>query len=141
MSRTLGIWKVELRAVRDQQVTNLEIQIKDLRSDLCEILTLKVKPRLASLEKEASETRRRLLPMPTCSVAGEHTAACRHCRRGPATCRAGSPEDWKKARKELQDIGEACAVFQSQIARIEVDGDAEEKERDFLNSHNPHNLI
>jgi len=99
--------EVELRAVRDQQVTNLEIQIKDLRSDLCEILTLKVKPRLASLEKEASETRRRLLPMPTCSVAGEHTAACRHCRRGPATCRAGSPEDWKKARKELQDIGEA----------------------------------
>ena len=46
-----------------------------------------------------------------------------------------------EARKELQDIGEACAVFQSQIARIEVDGDAEEKERDFLNSHNPHNLI
>lgn len=32
-------------------------------------------------------------------------------------------------------------MFQSQIARIEVDGDAEEKERDFLNSHNPHILI
>ena len=38
-------------------------------------------------------------PFPLNPRVAQHTAACRHCRRGPATCRAGSPEDWKKAQQ------------------------------------------
>ena len=38
-------------------------------------------------------------PFPLNPRVAQHTAACRHCRRGPATCRAGSPEDWKKAEQ------------------------------------------
>eukprot|EP00913_Durusdinium_trenchii_P010231 g9592.t1 len=75
--------------------------MQDLRSDICELLTLKAKPRLASLEREASELRRRLLPLPTCAMAGEHTAGCRHCRRGSEPL-----DEVKKAKRDLQELGE-----------------------------------
>ena len=58
---------------------------QDLRSDLHELLALKVKPRLASLEREAHESRRRLLALQSC-----------RCRRA----RGVSPdEEVKKAQR------------------------------------------
>lgn len=86
--------EVEQNITKDSRAADLGGQVKDLRLDVTELLTLKVKPRLVGLERDASEMRRRLLALPTC-IAGE------------AGGRRGVPDDSEKAKKSIQEMGEA----------------------------------
>eukprot|EP00439_Symbiodinium_sp_Y106_P017890 s2123_g2.t1 len=85
---------VEQNITKDSRAADLGGQVKDLRLDVTELLTLKVKPRLVALERDASEMRRRFLALPT-GIAGE------------AGGRRGVPDDSDKAQKSIQEMGEA----------------------------------
>ncbi|CAE7448788.1 unnamed protein product [Symbiodinium natans] len=90
--------EVEQQIARDSHAANLGGQIKDLRLDVTELLTLKLKPRLLALERDAGEMRRRLLSIrQPGTTGGEHTG----CRRSPAA------DESEKAKKSLQEVGEA----------------------------------
>lgn len=86
--------EVEQNITKDSRAADLGGQVKDLRLDVTELLTLKVKPRLVALERDASEMRRRFLALPT-GIAGE------------AGGRRGVPDDSDKAQKSIQEMGEA----------------------------------
>eukprot|EP00930_Biecheleria_cincta_P039132 TRINITY_DN26918_c0_g2_i1.p1 TRINITY_DN26918_c0_g2~~TRINITY_DN26918_c0_g2_i1.p1 ORF type:complete len:844 (-),score=189.36 TRINITY_DN26918_c0_g2_i1:35-2545(-) len=102
--------------------SKLEFEAKELRSEVAELIALRVKPRLAALERDASETRRRFLLFPTCSLAGTHRADCRG--RSASPCRFQQsyslPALPENAQGFVEDAGHvALAQARRQLERQE----------------------